>query len=160
MERITMDVFKEKYMGDVQALEIKTYVPISLKCATANTIMEKSIESDGKLVATYNSVTIEVMAKTTAVSLYTNLDAVTLEDYDYLAATGVMDEIFSRIGTDLNEYFRVVDLRKKDRIREANSLDQIVSRTCDVIGNASKSLMEELDKLNPEDVESILSLFK
>ena len=160
MERITMEVFKEKYMGDVQALEIKTYVPISLKCATANTIMEKNIDSKGGLVATYNSITIEVMAKTTAVSLYTNLDAVTLEDYDYLVETGAMDEIFSRIGSDLTEYFHVVDLRKEDRIREANSLDKILGRVSDVIGDVSKSLMEELDKMNPEDMNKIISFFK
>lgn len=148
---MTVKDFIQKYNGDIDHLNIKKYVPISEKAAAINTSLEKLIETDKLMVATYNSISVEVTRVLTALSLYTDLEAYSLEDFDMLAETGLITSLINNIGEDYYRYNYFFDERMKDVLREKNSLDGIVERLLGLVTG-------QLENLNPDTIAQFIKL--
>ena len=147
---MTVTEFFEKYNGDISELNVRTYVPIEEKMKIINTSVKGVVKSEDKFIATYNSITVDVARAIAVISTYTGLTFESLEDYDRIIETGVLD---SWLHADIND--RIVfeyyfDLRLEDIMREENSVDGIINRIM-------KTLGETLDTLDPKTINSILT---
>ncbi len=145
---MTVTEFFEKYNGNISELSIKTYVPTEEKMNIINAAVEEVIQSDDKFIATYNSVTAEIAKEISLISAYLGLVFESLEDYDRIKETGVLDEW--RLGVDHTTFKHYFDLRLQDAIRDANSIDGVTNRIM-------KALGETLDSLNPEVLSKLLN---
>ena len=145
---MTVTEFFEKYNGDISELNIRTYVPMEEKMNIINATVEKIIQSDDKFTATYNSVTAEIAKEISLISAYLGLVIESLEDYDRIKETGVLDEW--HLGADHTTFLHYFDLRLQDTIRDANSIDGVTNRIMRALG-------ETLDSLNPEVLSKLLN---
>lgn len=150
---MTVKEFIETYRGNIECLEIKKYVPIEDKLSSINSVLQDIISADGKITASYNTVTLEIMKVITAIALYTNLEVASLDDYDVLAENHLIQLIIESIGDDVYFFYEYFNDRKADYIREKNSWDGILGR---FVGELSK-LTESLD---PKMIEELLSLLQ
>lgn len=148
---MTVKEFIQKYNGDVDCLEIRKYVPIQEKIGTINSVLKELIEVDGKISASYNSVSLELGRITSAIALYTNLEIESMADYDTLAENKLIRPILDRVGDDILYYNQYFDERKNDYIRESNSINGIFGRAITEIVNA-------VDRIDPNKISEILSL--
>lgn len=133
--------FLEKYNGDVEKLNFKEYVPTKEKMGAINATIETSIDEEGKLMATYNSVAVEINKIIMGINLYTDLEIENLDDYDWLVETEVIDNIIVNMSRDYLVFDKYFNMRLNDYIREKNNLDGIVSR----IGGILNGLLENID---------------
>lgn len=145
---MTLNEFKEKYNCDIDALEIKRYLPIKEKCATVNTLLKKLYEEEEKncFMIVRNSVSEELTYTIEGILHYTNLEISTLDDYDFLKETGLMEEIISAIGADFKEYVRIFLMKADDHAKKINSVDGVVNRIIKVLAG-SEELQELLSLL-------------
>lgn len=144
---MTVTEFFEKYNGDISELNIRTYVPIQEKLNIINQAVERIIQTEDRFTATYNSVTAEVVKEISRISAYTGLVFESLEDYDRIKDTGVLNQWY--IGIDHDDFRCYFDMRLQDAIRDANSIDGIVNRVMTVLG-------ETLGILDPETIGKLL----
>lgn len=147
---MTIDTFVEELNGDIYALEYKKYISVEEKLGVINGVLENYIDSNGRITATYNSVSLEIAKIISAINLYTNLDIKSLADYDFLAENDMVDLIIKNIGKDVYYFYQYFDDRKTDCLREKNSFDGIFSRFMGEIGK----IMESFD---PKMLEELLS---
>lgn len=138
---MTIQEFITNHNGNVDCLEIRKYIPIEEKLDWINSVLNELIVCDGRITATYNTVTLEAMRVISIISLYTNLEVNNLTDYDILVENNLIDVIYYSIGDDMLNYNQYFDDRKEDYIREKNSIDGILGRT---LGEIVK-LLESID---------------
>ena len=148
---MTVKEFIQKYNGDIDCLEIRKYIPIQEKIGTINSVLKELIEVDGKISASYNTVSLELGRVTTAITLYTNLEIKSMADYDTLAENKLIRPILECIGDDVLFFNQCFDDRKNDYIRESNSIDGIFGRLVNEINNL-------MGKIDPNKISELLSL--
>ena len=103
-EKITVKDFIENMNGDVDALEVREYIPITEKRLIIEKLISEIMTEDGILV-TYDSIVKDMVFSLASICVYTNLEATTDEDYDKLCETGLLVEIFNKIGKrDFNNF--------------------------------------------------------
>lgn len=150
-EKITVKDFIENMNGDVDTLEVREYIPITEKRLIIEKLISEIITEDGLLV-TYDSIVKDMVFSLASICVYTNLEATTDEDYDKLCETGLLDEIFKKIGTrDFRNFHTMFEIRFKDYMRDANTL-------MGTVNNLFKEFKEAFEKLDPEQLKSLLKL--
>lgn len=151
MDKISVKDFIEKYNGDVDSLEIDTYLPIEDKAAIINAALENIFITEKKISATYNSITVKVTRDLVLLSAYTNLDSLTLSDYDLLKENDLIVPIFYSIGEDVKEFYAFFDLRFNDYLRDLNSIDGMVNR-------ALGELTSVINGIDPKLIETLIKI--
>lgn len=141
-ERITVKDFIEKYNGDVEFLEIREYIPITEKRAIIEELIKKIITEED-LLTTYDSIVKYLVFTIATISVYTNLDATTPEDYDTLRETKLLFEILEKIKGhgDYEDFHNMFEMRFKDYMRDKNTLMGTVNKLLESL----KSVMENFD---------------
>lgn len=150
-EKITVKDFIENINGDVDALEVREYIPITEKRLIIEKLILEIMTEDGLLV-TYDSIVKDMVFSLASICVYTNLEATTDEDYDKLCETGLLDEIFKKIGMrDFRDFHTMFEIRFEDYMRDANTLMGTVNKLF-------KEFKEVFEQLDPEQLKSLLKL--
>ena len=150
-EKITVKDFIENMNGDVDTLEVREYIPITEKRLIIEKLISEIMTEDGILV-TYDSIVKDMVFSLASICVYTNLEATTDEDYDKLCETGLLVEIFNKIGKrDFNNFHTMFEIRFEDYMRDANTL-------MGTVNNLFKEFKEVFEKLDPEQLQSLLKL--
>lgn len=152
MDNITVKDFIEKYNGDVTALEIRHYVPITEKRIAIEELVGRIIVEEG-LTTTYDSIAKLMVFRLASICLYTNLSASTPEDYDVLMENDLLFKIYDEmnINNDFNEFCELFEMRFKDKMRNANTFTGMI----DKIVNMGESFLE---KFNTEEISELIKL--
>lgn len=160
---IKIEELKVKKIDEIEGLEIKTYVPITLKMKIAEKLSDKLIEEDSVGVCRCNPVDAMVAKKVALIALYTNIE---LLDNDYnnydILSNGYLMQYFERyIGNDADDFYYVVDTTLKNRLEEMNSINHIfASKATDVVNIIDKTMdhiNDMLDKGDPNKIAKYLS---
>ena len=132
----------EEYMKNKDALEVRSYVPVTEKMSSINKRLEQVINQDS-VIAAFNSVSMEIMMVLNAIVLFTNLEVTDLSDYDTLCSNNLLSPIIEKIGDDYYTYVKMFRMRQADYIREINSIDKIIERML-------TALNDFIDKIDPQ----------
>lgn len=115
----------------VPDLDLIHYVPINIKKAAIETIIENLGKESASYTLTVNSIDAYHVMITTILQLYTNIEITPENTYqvlDGLMEAGLIDVIFEEIGDDADEFEDLYRLAWDDVMRVHNSLEAIVSR--------------------------------
>lgn len=150
-EKITVKDFIEKYNGDLSALEIREYIPITEKRLAIEEMIKKIITEEN-LITTYDSIMKGIMFTLSSVCLYTNLTATTPEDYDVLCETKLLFDILNKADSfgDYEDFHNMFEMRMNDYMRDANTVMGAVNK---IVG----ALKDVFENVNPEDLTKLLS---
>lgn len=149
----------ESTIDFIKLLEIKTYLPISLKKLIAQEIVYDCIYDDNGILRidsfeNYMSYVRHVITN------YTNLEY-TDEDYDILASTTysntpLINVIMSYFENDLEEFSRILDMIRQDKLQES-TLEYILSRLIhDMSGKINNITNIVADKFSNENIQSMI----
>lgn len=121
-------VIKNKTVDLRSLLEIKKYIPISLKKSVIEEVLLESTLSLKENMLTYNGIQKYLTFVLTVLNLYTNLEIENIEtDYDLLMEKELLPTILETIGNDYFEFKDLYDMRFEDKLRETNTLEAIIN---------------------------------
>lgn len=102
-------------------LTIRKYIPFEEKINYIDTFVNEIVDENGD----YNSLDKYFKFTMMVFNIYTNLNLNnTYEEYDKLLNSGLLDLIFSEIGTDYYDLKDFIDMRFSDKLREIYSKNQ------------------------------------
>ncbi len=140
-------------------LNVKKYLPIEVKEVIIEQLIENILEKDGFIV-TYNSILRHVSFLMTTISAYTDLECHTLEDYNLLAESELLQDILSLI-PEYDIFLSMFEMRFDDYIRDKNTLNGLMSQGFQELLSAFNSSMELIsEKIDGTNMTELISFLK
>lgn len=113
--------------AQIKAILKTDYLPLLKKMDFIESLIYSLLEKTNGL-KTYNSIIKYVSFTTMAITAYTNLEIEnTLADFDLLQSSGLIAKILTVIGKDYEDFYTLFEVRLADYMREANTLEAVVS---------------------------------
>lgn len=169
MEKMTVKQFAEKYSkctsdavkaGMLSTASVKHYLPITEKRdLIENTLHFDLLNFDNSFV-TFNSIDKMVTFMGSIIAGYTDFEREDpYEDFDVLMETGLMSNIIAEIGSDVDAYRDLFEMRLNDYIRDNNSLEAITANKLGEVVTPVKSILESIDGIiNDLTFEEVMNM--
>lgn len=113
-----------------QHITVKTYIPIEKKIESIVNMANELIHDNEHGMKEYNSIDKFITYVLTVTELYTDIELTGehMKDFDYLMQNDLFAEINQLIGTDVNNFNELVNMKWSDVMAFNNSMEAIVSR--------------------------------
>lgn len=163
MENINIKEIEYAENGIVKNLEIKKYIPFKTKAELAEGIIKKILKKDENGVMYIDVIGKELILTMAAVAGYTNiiLSDNSLEDYDLIKNSGLMDQIELISGNDFRFFKELIDKMSYEIVGCYNHPNAIIARGMNSMIKTMDSTMEHvnqmIDKGDPNKIAKYLS---
>lgn len=163
LKTVKIDDLKGKRLKEVtEMIEIKKNVPIRNQIATINALVGVILTRDDYGMLTYNTITKDVMAKVTFVSLVTNIDLYDdyYDNYDVLQSVGLFDYMYDSPNDLMFNFENMLNDRIRDIMRENSVEHTLAVRTDEMLTYVNRTLKHVetmLDKGDPNKIAKYLS---
>lgn len=149
---------------NINKLEIKSYLPYSIKRVLLDTIFETCVSENENGIKAIDFGLIELVKKYKLINEYTNVDFTEVEvlvAFDEMSENGILKQILDEIPQEELDFFDNVIEQEIQQIREVDnsfqnvitkSLNNLINRLPDEKGMAKliKDLPKSINKIDPE----------
>lgn len=168
MEKIKIEDLRND-MSLFDGVHFEKYVPIAVKEAMIEKLVEILVKSDEHGILRVNSIEKEIMTKIAIVMLYSNIEVSDLpyDDYDTIMEYGIYEVLYEFVSkerenlmNDVEDFIFMLDCRIDDKLKE-NSIEYMAARKADdvvaIIDNTMNHVNGMLDKGDPNTIAKHLS---